>query len=150
MLQTDESLDLQLDRSQRVLDFVRNLTRHLAPRLVALRLSELSCRIGQILYHSVVCVYKRRDLVLSLVEDVLEVVDVRAVHLLTHLHERGEHRVHLTGTDQERDDEQEKEQVHNDGRVEEGLPAEIVVAVSVRDTHNRDYVTLLVEERGIE
>ena len=53
-----KSLDFKLYRGERVFDLMRNLTCHLAPGLVALGLSQLTCRIRKVMHHSVVCVHE--------------------------------------------------------------------------------------------
>ena len=46
LLQSDKALQLQLDRGQRILDLMGDLTRHLAPCIVSLRLCQLDGGVG--------------------------------------------------------------------------------------------------------
>ena len=62
-------------------------------RASSLGLRQLHGRVFELLDHEVVCLHQRRDLVISVISDVLEGVDVGAAHLLSHLHEWSEHRV---------------------------------------------------------
>ena len=80
----------------------------------------------------------------------LQAVDVGIAHLLSHLDQRREHRIHETGTDEKRHKQQKNEEVYDQRRMEEGFRPEVVVPVCVRDAHDGDHVSLLVEQRGIE
>ena len=59
LLEPYEPLDLQLDRSQRILDLMGHLAGHLAPCLVTLGLRQPSGRVLEVPDHSVVGLHKR-------------------------------------------------------------------------------------------
>ena len=145
LLEPYQTLDLQLDRSKRVLDLMGHLTRHLTPRLVPFRLSQLLCRFLEVLYHSVVCLYKGIYLIFSFIFNVFEVVDVRVAHLLAHLDQRCKHRIDKAGTDQQRYYQEQYEKVYDQGCMEECFRAEIIVLVRIWDAHDRNHVSPFVE-----
>ena len=101
LFEPDQSLKFKLDRGKRILDLVSDLTGHLAPCIISFRLSQLPCGIGKIAHHTVICSDKRRNLILAPIYDVFQIIDVRRLHLPSHLNKRREHRIHLSSTEQE-------------------------------------------------
>ena len=121
VLQPYESLDLKLYRCERILDLMGNLTGHLAPCLVSLSLCKSSCRITQVLDHSVVGLHEGGYLVISTIIDMLQVVEICISHLLSHLYQRSEHRVYQTCTDEQRYYKQQDEEIDDQCGMEESL-----------------------------
>ena len=77
-------------------------------------------------------------------------MDVCRIHLLSHLDERREHKIHLPSAEKQGYDQQEKEQVDQQGCMEEGLSSEVIVSFRIRRACYGDDFPVIVEYRRIK
>lgn len=71
------------------------------------------------------------------------------VHLLTHLQQWGEKRIHLPCAEKQRSYEQEKEEVYDEGGMEEGLTLEVETSVCIWRSDNSYHMSLVIEYGSI-
>ena len=148
-LETHQALYLELHRSERILDLVGDLPGHSAPRLVALRLSQLAGALAELGHHVVVGIHEAGNLILAIVLNVLELPDPRGIHLGPHLNQRLEHQRKHAGHHERRHQQQENEQRDYHQGMAYDIRFEVVAFIGIRRTDDGQHRTVFSQQRGI-
>ena len=131
-LQTLNSLDLKLHRSQRILDFVRYISGHLAPRLIPFGLGQYLRVSAQVVDHSVIGIHDVHNLVVVIIAQVFQLFELSGAHGTAHHRQWHKCLVDEIGYREGRYDEQDEEYHYDVKGVHEGIELEVASIFHIR------------------
>ena len=145
-----QPLYLKLHRGKGILDLMSHLPCHAAPGLVALSYRQFLRGVGQVMHHEVICPYESRNLVITVIYDILEMSYFRRIHLASHLGQRTEHPGHHKADTKAGKQQQDDEQHDHRSRVEDGLGPQVETLVGIRGAYYRQYSSGGIHHRSIQ